>query len=311
MRQRGLIIASIRLLVAARGAYAGAAPACAETDSSRVMRLFLYASEGGVRYRDFVEPAKDSLAQMGADAARWLVHRLDATDARERLTLADIFEKIGPAATPHVVDHLDAPGDYTPRNAARCLGRIGDSSAVPALVRQLDNPWFNVRSQVATALGEIKDPRALDALLSRLPDEGDSDVRKSCVVALGRLGDARAAETLVAYLNDPFFGVRQSALQSLIDLAPCPLALLREAAQGFTPPGQYGAIVALGGCDDQRARSTLLQLLRFEDAMIRGFAVEALALHPEPKSRRAIEKLAASETDPFVIAQIARYRSGE
>src|SRR5512134_2197355 len=57
----------------------------AESDAVRTARLFMWASDGNVRHRDLVGPAKDSLAQMGEKSAPYLARHLSTTDARERL----------------------------------------------------------------------------------------------------------------------------------------------------------------------------------------------------------------------------------
>ena len=51
--------------------------AAAETELKRkVDSLFVIASSGEVKYRDMVEPAKDSIAAIGADAVPILVDKL-------------------------------------------------------------------------------------------------------------------------------------------------------------------------------------------------------------------------------------------
>ena len=122
----------------------------AETDDAKIGRLFMMASSGAVRFHDLVQPAKDSLAAMGETAAIGLARKLNATDARERLTLADIFAAIGPVAVPHVVPYLDSAGEYMPKNAARCLGRIADTSATLALIPKLNRAPSVISSPVST-----------------------------------------------------------------------------------------------------------------------------------------------------------------
>jgi HEAT repeat protein len=255
------------------------------------------ASSGEVRFRDMVQPAKDSLAAMGETAAIWLSRKLNATDARERHTLAELFEKIGAVAVPHVVPYLDSSCEYMPKNAARCLGRIGDTSATLPLLPKLNHDLYAVRSQVATALGKIADPRATDELITRLDDE---------------FGDTRAVATLICFLGDPFFGVRQSAQSALAGMGPPPIDELVGAIHRFDGIARYGAVVALGGSDDDRARYQLMSMLESEDPLIRGFAVEGLAAHPTDSVRIRVSELKRTESHPFVLAQIARLeKSGE
>jgi HEAT repeat protein len=281
-------------------------PAWAESDSARVARLFVWASAGEVQFAQRVQPAKDSLAAMGATAARWLAFRLWTSDARERLALADIYQKIGPTATPYLVPCLDSSGEDMPTNAARCLGRIADTAAVIPLLPKLNHRHYRVRSEVATTLGKIKDKRSVESLLTSLREDDDSDVRKSAAVALGAIGDARATAVLISALNDPFFGVRVSAQTSLTQLKPPPVEMLIDAVSVMSGVARYSALVALGGCADQRARKTLLYFLQSQDPYERGFAVEGLSFHPDKKTVRKIAALKRGETDPFVRAQIDR-----
>ncbi len=283
------------------------APVHAETDSARVDRLFMWASSGQVRFRDRVDPAKDSLGQMGEKAARWLVHKLDATDARERLTLADLFAKIGPAATPYLTMYLDSGGIYMPLNAARCLGQVKDTSSLAALVPKLDHSYYAVRSEVATTLGKIAVRSVVPALLARLRREQDGDVRKSCAVALGLMGDSSATTPLIGLLGDPVFGVRQTAQISLTQLKPPPLSALMTAAERLTGVARHGTLVALGGCDDSHGRRYLLGLLHSGDPLLRGFAIEGLAAHPTEDVRKRVRRLAKTESDPFVLAEMKRF----
>jgi HEAT repeat protein len=281
-------------------------PARAENDSVRVDRLFLWASSGEVRFQDKVGPAKDSLAVMGERAARWLARKMDATDARERRTLADLFEKIGPAGAPSLIPYLDSNGIYMPQNAARCLGLAKDTNAAVPLTRKLSHPYYAVRSEVATALGKIGDRRGVVPLLSQLAREEDGDVRKSCVVSLGLLADPQVTNALVLALSDPFFGVRQTAVISLDQIKPPPVTALIASARTLSGIGLYGALVALGGCDEKTAREFLIGMLEDPSPLIRGFAIEGLSVHADKHVRKRVEKLKQTEKDPFVMAQIAR-----
>ena len=286
---------------------AGAATiARAESDSIRVERLFMWASSGEVRFQHKVGPAKDSLAAMGAKAARWLAFRMDATDARERRTLSEIFEKIGPAGAPPLIPYLDSSGIYMPLNAARCLGLTKDTRAALSLTRKLDHDYYAIRSELATALGKIGDLRGVAPLLAQLAHEEDGDVRKSCVVSLGLMADTRATGALLNALGDPFFGVRQTAVVSLGLIKPPPVEAMLENARTLTGVELHGALVALGGCDDSKARKFLFTMLENPSPLVRGFAVEGLSAHPDKRVTKRVAKLRGKETDPFVLAQIAR-----
>lgn len=302
-RARTLLL--LLILIATGNGSAWATP----SDSARVDSLFVYASSGSVRFRDMVQPAKDSLIAMGEKAAPWLARKLDATDARERLTLAQLFEGIGAVAVPYVTPYLDSAGEYMPKNAARCLGKIDDSSATPALITQLDHKEYSVRSEVATALGMIADGRATQPLLDQLSDEPDPEVRKSAVVALGRIGDPAAAEALIDAFDDPFFGVRQTAILAIGNLKEPPTAKVADAVHMNSGIARHAAIVALGQCDTELAHGILLDMLNSPDPMIRGFALEGLSVDSAEEDLAVVAGRLSGESDPFVLAQLARLRA--
>jgi len=288
----------------------------AEPDAARVARLFMWASDGNVRHKDLVDPAKDSLGQMGAKAAPWLAKKLTTSDARERLMLADIFEKMGKVATPFIVPYLDSVGEDMPRNAARCLERIKDTSAVIPLLAQMDHPEYSVRSQVAAALGKTGDIRSADSLTRHLffyPSDSDSDVRKSCAAALGLLHhDSRTVSSaelcLYHALNDSCYGVRQAALVSLLSLKmPEHLRYEKWFPSPVSTVWDHGALLVLGSLTKPEGRRPLLAVLNDPDYHKRGFAVEGLAIFHDKTAQIAIAKLKKRETDPFVLAQIARF----
>ncbi len=303
------------LIIARIGPFAGPALAQSPSDSARVAHLFVIASEGSVRYRDMVQPAKDTLAMMKEKAAPWLAQKLSTSDARERLTLADIFEKMGKVATPFIIPYLDSSGEDSPRNAARALARIRDSSAVQALLNHMEHPSYSVRSDVATALGKTGDRQSGPVLVLHLLNDPDSDARKSCAVALGLLGDKNNAPALYTALADEFFGVRQTALLSIEQLNPTPIwmnrpfpfAQPRVTNSPIASPLRPSLIISLGTSPDKKARKYLTALLKSTDPMERGFAIEGMGLMPTKEAAKEVAKLKARESDPFVLAQILRF----
>ena len=67
---------------------------------AEVERLFRQASSGEIRFQSIVKPSKDSLIAMADSASKYLVAKLNTTDAREKVTLVEIFKGIGKSATP-------------------------------------------------------------------------------------------------------------------------------------------------------------------------------------------------------------------
>ena len=88
--------------------------------------------------------------------------------------------------------------------AAKVLGKIGDTRAVEPLSKALSDENGNVRSKAAEALGDIGDAQALEPLI-RLLDTELKDLKQnihSGVIlnaseALGKIGDVRAVDCLI------------------------------------------------------------------------------------------------------------------
>ena len=68
--------------------------------------------------------------------------------------------------------------------AAKALGKIGDSRAVGPLISALSNNDYYVRWEAAKALGKIGDSRAVGPLISALSDSARI-VREEAAVSLG------------------------------------------------------------------------------------------------------------------------------
>lgn len=99
--------------------------------------------------------------------------------------------------------------------AARVLGRLGDSRAIPHLVEFAGDPESNVRMEVLGALGKLKARGSLNVVVDGLKDESVV-VRGSAAQALGRIGDQTAIGPLRTVLDvdaDP--EVRLHAAESL------------------------------------------------------------------------------------------------
>ena len=71
--------------------------------------------------------------------------------------------------------------------AALMLGKLKDDRAVPHLIRALEAPGFFTPYNAAQALGKIGDPRAIAALLSFANNSNDR-TREAAVEALRLLG---------------------------------------------------------------------------------------------------------------------------
>jgi hypothetical protein len=79
----------------------------------------------------------------------------------------------------------------------------------------------------------------------------------------------------------------------------------RTFRRGSMP--RYQLLVALGNCGGDKAIARLTSNLKDTDPRMRGFSVEGLSLKDPETSVKEIAKLKKRETDPFVLAQIARF----
>jgi|GEM_PF-1096663 len=267
-----------------------------------VDRLFIQASSGEVKYRDVVQPSKDSIAALGEKALPRMLTRLTARDARERWTIAEIFENIGPVATDSLLHYLGSDNQYVLLNVGRCLGRIKDTSSTVACLPLLRHDKYPVRSQFASTLGKNKDPRAVENLISVLDNDPVGDVRKSAAVALGRIGDARAGASLIAHLADPYFGVRKTASLALLELSPVPLDDIARAIDTLPGMGRGTGIETLGKSKNEKAEKYLTEYLKSPDALICGYAVDALAELETAGANRMLRALDEEEgARPFFV----------
>ncbi len=145
-----------------------------------------------------------------------------------------------------LLEDLEARRNDDPQaraQAARSLGRRGDTRAVSALIRALDpelEPAGSVRVSAAAALGRIKDRRAVDALARSLdPDfEVDSAVRRRAERVL-----AEAARATPAGIPDPVeLGVGEELMASRLADEP---ALLDRVLEGADASGLAPTLTAL------------------------------------------------------------------
>lgn len=124
------------------------------------------------------------------------------------------------------------------RNAARCLQRLGDPSALTELVRLASHAAPEVRADAALALGGLRDARATAALVAQLADAEERVVVESAR-ALARLGVGSAGASLAAQLGRfaPASRSFRELLSAIADLgspeaADAVLALLPKIEDG-------------------------------------------------------------------------------
>lgn len=286
------------------------APIFADELKERVDSLFIKACGGLEKYRDFAEPSKEALIEMGEEAVPYLLHKLDTQSAREKWTLIDIVSKIGEPAVIPLIEYLKSDNKDEVKLASRILGDIKDKRAVSPLIELLDKEDFNIRGYACESLGKIGDTTAFTDVSSCLKDSVEV-VRKSAAVALGKMKESRAVPHLIEGLSDPHFSVRMTSASSLVEIGePSVKPLIGLLSLSADPMGPadtmavFLAIESLGKLKDKRALRPLIEKLEDDDWATRAFVVEALGEIGDKKGIKAIRNLKKRETHPFVSKKI-------
>ncbi len=284
--------------------------AAADTELNRkVDSLFVIASSGEVKYRDMVEPAKDSIAAIGADAVPILVDKFTTKSARERWTIIKILEKIGSPAVPYLVTALKRPNGLVVQRVCWALGDIADTAAVDPLIGVACHSRWQVRDQAVGALGKIGDRRADEAAVVALRDP-IGQVRKAAVVSCGKLTVEGSIEQLVHILGDEFYGARLAAAEALLKMdtgkVMAALADSIESENGFV--GDLGCYI-LGQFGTDEAIELLMTQTESPDTDRRGHAATAI-IKADPQDNCGYHQLLIDrETDRLNRLKIESARS--
>lgn len=144
------------------------------------------------------------------------------------------------------------------RNAARALGKLGDTSVVPDLITCLACDDYYVREAAAQSLESLGAKESIEPLLSLIAGGVDAAVEvpgkphlvqpyNAILEALGSLGDRRLVPVIEPFLAHRVPQVKNAAARAMYQ---------------FTGDSQYAQrLVETLGCDDlQLRRSTLLDL---------------------------------------------------
>lgn len=155
-------------------------------------------------------------------------------------------------------DRTEEGGYPLRRNAARALGKLGDTRAVPYLIQSLSSSDFYVREAAAQSLEMLADPTAISPLvellncglhngqlLSEQPDFAQP--YDAILEALGTLEATMAVPVIQPFLDHPIERVQYSAARAMYQL---------------TQENLYGdrLVQALEGNDLQLRRSALADL---------------------------------------------------
>ncbi len=266
--------------------------------------LFIRAANFSVMYTDLVAPSKKALAEMGEKAVPRLIEKMSTQDAREMLTLEDVFKAIGHPATPSLVDALGSDNNYRRRLAARILGEMRDSSSVDGLLNYANDSDFRMRAGVISALGKIGDGRAVNAATVALSDD-DYLVRTSAAIALGNLKDPATITPLIEALSDTYYGVRYSAAEALAKIGDDAVQpVLADISDPTDTLAFYLLIEVAGNLGDEKFVDPLSKIINSGDPYARAFAAEALGKIGSDDAMKILHKRYEIETHPLVISKI-------
>ncbi|MBE3097665.1 MAG: MFS transporter [Planctomycetes bacterium] len=221
----------------------------------------------------------------GASTSDDTVRALRSMDgASSHLAIADI------------VARLSDPDPEVREEAARALGRIGesDAEAVDALMKRLRDPQSTIRPDAAAALGQIGDPRAIPALLEGLACPLP-EVQDACARALAAFEKPPRATKTVRRLRSVEDASDGLTVGDLIVRLDDPVAMVREEAAR-----------ALGRIGSHEAVDALVHRLRDPDSTIRPEAALALGDIGNP---RAVPALAECLNDGSLEVQDACARA--
>jgi len=275
----------------------------------KVDSLFIIASSSSIKYQDLVDPAKDSLAALGADAVPFLIEKFTTKSARERWAIIHVLQRIGSPAVPDLLTALKRADPLVVQRVCWALGDIKDTTATGGLLAVCGDSTWQVRDQAVGALGKIGDVRAVDAVMEALTDS-IGQVRKSAAVSAGKLVIAASMEKLVHMLGDEFYGARLSALNSLLklDTAAVVQTVADSLASANSLLGDLGCRL-LGQLGTDRAVDLLRTQLSSTSPDRRAQAAVALVKADPYDNCGYLKTFLAQETDRLVLLKIESARS--
>ncbi|WP_433887784.1 HEAT repeat domain-containing protein [Streptomyces sp. CA-111067] len=178
------------------------------------------------------------------------------------------------------------------RDAARSLGRIGESQASATLVAMLPETDGQLRAAVVEALGALRHEPALPDLMAIAADtEEIGTVRAQAVLAVGACGNR---DLPLRALHDPEEAIRVRAAEALGDFPDSEVAAALSATVGEdTRDVQRAALEALGK-HGPSAENVLFDVLGRAQDDIRGHAARQL---PQCATTAGIPRLVSLALD--------------
>ena len=236
-------------------------------------------------------------------AAWWLGRfRVDAPEAIDVLI----------AALEDEDDRTNVGGYPLRRNAARALGKLGNSRSVPALMGVLACSDFYVREAAAQSLETLGDltcvPRLIELLNDRIPGTFPATEPPqltqpfdAILEALGTLGDVNAIPHILPVLDHDIPRIRYAAARAMYQLTPDPQLAneygdrLVQALSNDDLQLRRAILADLGAIGYLPAAETIAQTLA-ENSLkliaLKGLLEKQLLLNPPELSPGAIKVMA-------------------
>lgn len=266
--------------------------------------LFVVASSAEIQYQNMRDSAMNAIAAYGVNAVPFLIEKFSTRSSWDRWTVIWIFQRIGSPAVPLLLEALKRPDDLVVQRVCWALGDIKDTAAVDGLIGVCNHSSWQVRDEAVSALGRIGLVRASATVLKSLQDT-IGQVRKSAVVSCGQLKVAESVEELVHCLGDDFYGVRLTAVSSLLLLdTGRVLAVLTDSLESANPLVGHTACRVLGRIGGDRALGMLMEQAESIDLTRRAHAAVALA-KADPNDHCAFrQKYLEAEPDRLARLQV-------
>ncbi len=281
------------------------AASAAQDTKSEVDRLFRQASSGEIRFQKLVQPSKDSLSAMGDSAAKYLVAKLTTTDAREKLTLVDIFRGMGKTSTPYLVTALSSDNKDQLRTTARCLADVKDTSAIDDLLKVTTHPDFTVRGEAITAIGKSGGGEGTAKLLEPMLKDSVDLVRKCIVYGLGANKSQGSIPVLIAALNDDSYAVRLCAYDALVAFDSAAHEIILSSLAESDSVSQKDLLIRLcGQLGIRSSKAAIGKLLADSSPVTRGWAVWSYSRIGDKSVMSKLQFMLENETDLFVRTQL-------
>lgn len=273
-----------------------------KTIAERIDSMFIIASSLDIKYRDQVEPARDSIAALGVEAVPHLIEMLGTPHGRERAALEEIFKKIGYPAVPLLNEALLTTDSLRLSRVGTILYYHPDTSSVENLLKVADNDFYSARYQIIRALGKIGDLRAVPAVRLAMKDTIEL-VRTIAAVSAGRLKDASLLPDLLAAFDDDYYGTRMSVHEALMQ-TDCEIKkkFIEENIPGCSMRGRLHLLTIIADDTCLYDLKTIRPFLDDPEPLVKSLALRA-ANRIDPEFVSDYVSNMPDNTDSFILRQ--------